>query len=285
MVLINLMTVLRQNDNLFSQFALPVGMDKQNVIDNIIMETMELSLIYSEPKTLEYMIGVWSRKKLYNWNELYKTLSYKYDPISNYNRTEEWVDRTDKENSAQHVDRFKNKGDKAGDDTRTPNLQEVIDGNANKSSNGSTDITTNTTENVDGTTDNDTTHKVWGFNESDAANAWNDISKGKNHQTTESNGTSNETREDSSQETSKQTRKNTGAEKTDWKENYNDSGDGSYEDAGQEINFSAHKGKIYGNIGVTTTQQMIEAQRKVVEYNIIDTIIADFKRQFCLMIY
>ena len=40
-----------------------------------------------------------------------------------------------------------------------------------------------------------------------------------------------------------------------------------------------------GNIGVTTTQQMIEDERRVVEYNLTEAIIDDFKRKFCLLIY
>lgn len=47
----------------------------------------------------------------------------------------------------------------------------------------------------------------------------------------------------------------------------------------------ARQGRAYGNIGVTTTQQMIEQERKVSEYNIIDVIIDDFKRRFCLLVY
>ena len=40
-----------------------------------------------------------------------------------------------------------------------------------------------------------------------------------------------------------------------------------------------------GNIGVTMTQQLIEAQRKVVEFNIIDYIVRSFKNRFCLQVY
>ena len=43
--------------------------------------------------------------------------------------------------------------------------------------------------------------------------------------------------------------------------------------------------RIHGNIGVTTTQQMIMSQRDVVSFNIYDVIIQDFKKEFCLMIY
>ena len=40
-----------------------------------------------------------------------------------------------------------------------------------------------------------------------------------------------------------------------------------------------------GNIGVTTTQAMIEAERKVVQFCIDDYIINSFKRKFCILVY
>ena len=40
-----------------------------------------------------------------------------------------------------------------------------------------------------------------------------------------------------------------------------------------------------GNIGVTTTQQMIREQREVVEFNLYDYIAKDFKNRFCLQLY
>lgn len=40
-----------------------------------------------------------------------------------------------------------------------------------------------------------------------------------------------------------------------------------------------------GNIGVTTTQQMIKEQREVVLFDIYQVITDEFKKQFCLMIY
>lgn len=44
-------------------------------------------------------------------------------------------------------------------------------------------------------------------------------------------------------------------------------------------------GRTHGNIGVTTSQQMIESEREVSLYNIIDVIINSFKNRFCLLIY
>ena len=45
------------------------------------------------------------------------------------------------------------------------------------------------------------------------------------------------------------------------------------------------KGRAHGNIGVTTSQKMIEAERDVALYNIIDVIINSFKNRFCLQVY
>ena len=47
----------------------------------------------------------------------------------------------------------------------------------------------------------------------------------------------------------------------------------------------SHKLRAYGNVGVTTTQEMLEAQRKVVRYNIYNEIADSFKEEFCLYIY
>ncbi len=41
----------------------------------------------------------------------------------------------------------------------------------------------------------------------------------------------------------------------------------------------------HGNIGVTSTQSMIREQRDVVQFDIYDFIIQDFKGRFCLLVY
>lgn len=40
-----------------------------------------------------------------------------------------------------------------------------------------------------------------------------------------------------------------------------------------------------GNIGVTTTQQMIEQERNIAEFSMIEYITQSFKERFCLLIY
>lgn len=40
-----------------------------------------------------------------------------------------------------------------------------------------------------------------------------------------------------------------------------------------------------GNIGLTSTQELIRQQRDVVDFSVIEKIIKDFKCQFCLLVY
>ena len=58
---------------------------------------------------------------------------------------------------------------------------------------------------------------------------------------------------------------------------------------GNTNNVHTDKGTITrtegGNIGVTMTQEMIRQQRDVVEFNLYDYILQDFKQQFCVMVW
>ena len=46
-----------------------------------------------------------------------------------------------------------------------------------------------------------------------------------------------------------------------------------------------HTGRIAGNIGVTTTQQMLESEREFRKYSTVYAIIDEFKERFCLLVY
>ena len=48
---------------------------------------------------------------------------------------------------------------------------------------------------------------------------------------------------------------------------------------------SQHTGRTHGNIGVTTTQEMIDQERRVAEFNLYKVIAADFIEEFCLQIF
>lgn len=48
---------------------------------------------------------------------------------------------------------------------------------------------------------------------------------------------------------------------------------------------STHSGHVHGNIGVTTSQQMLMSERDVANFSIYDVIAQDFAREFCMYVY
>lgn len=44
-------------------------------------------------------------------------------------------------------------------------------------------------------------------------------------------------------------------------------------------------GSVHGNIGVTTTQQMIASERDVADYSVYMAIVSDFRHEFCVLVY
>lgn len=42
---------------------------------------------------------------------------------------------------------------------------------------------------------------------------------------------------------------------------------------------------VHGNIGVTSAQDMIKQEREIADFDIIDIIVSEYKKKFCIMIY
>lgn len=69
--------------------------------------------------------------------------------------------------------------------------------------------------------------------------------------------------------------------------NSNGSGSTTENESGTNKRDLTHKrtGRTHGNIGVTTSQQMIQSEREVAMFNIYDIIAESFVENFCLMVY
>ena len=202
------------NPDLFDGFTPPVYdgaqvFDKQDFIDNLLLETEGLEVLYSDPAFMQMAIEVWCRKQMDVWEELAETMHYDYDPIENYYRREHWAD------DFTH-------GHKKDTD--------LVHGHK-------------ITMDVEDTT----TNSVTGYNGTAFADRDKSVFSNDDTETHSGKDTTNET--------------NSGTDK------------------------DVRDGYARGNIGVTTTQQMIEAQRDVVKFNLMDYIIDDFKTRFTLLVY
>lgn len=87
-----------------------------------------------------------------------------------------------------------------------------------------------------------------------------------------------DTRDSTSADTD-ETRKNTASGSNSTKSNGTNSETETYTDTFK------HTLHTHGNIGVTTTQQMIDAERECVRYNLYEEIANDYQLAFCLDIY
>lgn len=82
------------NPNLFSKMIMPEGIDKDLLIDTIVMRGGDYEVVYPNPDLMEYLIGTWSRTWLptfTNWKRASDDIS-QVAPLENYDRLENWTD-------------------------------------------------------------------------------------------------------------------------------------------------------------------------------------------------
>lgn len=59
----------------------------------------------------------------------------------------------------------------------------------------------------------------------------------------------------------------------------------SQNDNANETSQNTRTGRAHGNIGVTTSQEMLKQELEIAKVNVMDYIIQQFKRRFCLLVY
>lgn len=182
-----------EDSSLFSQLSLPEGIDKDVLINNILLRGGEFEVLYSNPYFMQEAIGIWSAKSQRTFERWLKALNIDYDPLYNYDRTEEWTE----------------------EDSGT-----VSGTTSSESSSG-------------------TESKVSAYNAS-TYQPDNQVAVDADSSTT---------------------------------------------DSGSHENLNVRKGRAYGNIGVTTSQQMLEAELDIAKWNLIDQITDLFLQEFVIPVY
>ena len=186
-----------QNDDLFSKMNLPVGIDKDTLIDNILLRAGEFEVVYSNPFFFQNAIGVWSDKHKRTFEKWINALSIEYNPVENYDRMEEWEDKSN--------------GNSIGETKGNTSLNSINE------------------------------NKVSAFD--------SDLYQPDSYNSNTSNGNDNSNTKTNS------------------------------------INNSKHVGRVHGNIGVTTTQQMLESELSLSAWNVYEHITDLFIEEFCIAIY
>ena len=213
------------HDDLFNNMTLPDGIDRQDLINNILEQGAAFEVLYPDYDYLKFSIGAWSRRWYRTIEKWINVLNIEYDPLYNYNRYEEWED--------------------SGRTGSTRNL------------------TGSTTDHVEGETDTTDSVNTTGEDELSVVAYNSDTYHNKEKRETE--GTSSSTGH-SETETSA-TGSNTEAETLSG----TSSGD--------------HSGHMYGNIGVMSTQDMLQQELDIQKFNLIQQVTDLFLTEMCILVY
>ena len=89
---ISIIGLYEYDSTIFDELVLPEGVDRDIIIPSICASSAELEVLYPNPIFMRKMIGVWSKSCLAAWERVSQALSAEYDPISNYDRREDWTD-------------------------------------------------------------------------------------------------------------------------------------------------------------------------------------------------
>lgn len=199
---------------LFDEIVLPEGIDKENLVAEIMRNSGDLYPYHQAPEYLKQNINYWFVRRLFDFSRMYDALRMDYSPIENYDR---------KENISRD---YENSGiDKA-----------------------STTLGSSTTSQNIGSNENE--NKVSAYNETDYTN------RGKDTQSYNSTVTNTGSGTDTTQTEYGLKRK-------------------ELEDI-----------RVHGNIGVTTSQQMIESEISLrAKYDIYKIIAREFEQEFLVQIY
>ena len=220
--------------DLFTNLDIPDGLDRETVINNILLRCGESPLLYDNPDFIKLMIGTWSKKWKPSLERMITALDEEYNPLHNFDRYEKSTDNR------------------------------TVDHTFDKK----TKTEYNSTISEDNTIDNDGSVKGQDLTENNVS-AFNTSEYQPNNKTTynTSSSTSNKVSEDKSQK---------------------HKGDDTITSNDKDINKDdlVHDGHLYGNIGVTTSQQMLEAELKLRKnINIYDVIGEMFYNEFCIYVY
>lgn len=262
------------DSSLFDGLETPVYRDENNnyhtlnredVINNILLNCAELELIYPRTETMKLAIGVWSASNQYKWETMYKSMYQNYNPIWNVDATETETETNERDINQKHTgsnNEIRNLTDEETrnlTDSETRNMTDTESRNLTDAENVNlTDI-----------------ESVQGYNTS----TWSEAKKNAKTGT----DTFNHTGTDTFTRTGTDTFNHTGSDTT--RHTGTDNISISNNETVNDDNKRVLSKRRTGNIGVTASQDLIKKERVVADFNLIEVITQSFKERFCLLVY
>lgn len=260
--------------DLFEGLNFPEGIEKTNVINKILLDGGEFPLIYDNPDFIHDFINSWCSIHYRTFEKWITALNIQYDPLYNYDKTEI---RSGSASKSGTLEGTKNTSDNYTHNSVIQNghtdLHSITDGGSDTETKSLSGTGTNTTANTE-------THDVSAYNST--------ADYEKDNKTTQ-NGSVNTT--------STVTENNSYTHGKTVRDEYTGNGNGSDslthhgtidETTNNTTSESATNDEtvtVKGNIGVTTSQQMLKDELNIAKWNIYENIATMFINDFCTPIY
>ena len=258
MAFLTVMGLYNFDNTLLNSLVYPGGMDGDKLKNAILLETAELEVVYPDPRFFKTAINLWSNIRLDTWNRIYHAAQLEYNPIENYDRYETETSG----NTRQH----------SGVDSTSESVQgsSVTDGENSRTISNTT--TTSNSNQGSGSDSQTTTNEITAFDSNALVTHDRSATTGQNSSTLTQSGT--ETQSGTDTLTDDTTVTNT------------ESKTGSFTHGEKIADSASRESHIHGNIGVTTSQQMLQSELEISEkLNVYDYIVQEFKRRFCILVY
>ena len=225
------------NNDLFGLLNLPPDIDKDTLVNNIMLRGGEFEVVYSNPDFYKSAIGLWSNKHYRTFEKWINALNIDYNPLENYDRMEEWSDTGSRINTG------------------------TVSDSGSRKNTGTQSTESSGKDNFKGSGNSTSSDEISAYNSNSFQNDKKNTTNSSN--SSETNTTANNTRTDNLSESNSNTRTDNLSEKTN----------------------SDRIGRAHGNIGVTTSQQMLQSELDIAKWNIYEQITDLFLSEFCIMVY
>ena len=309
---------LWNNDHsIFDLLQLPEGFtteDRETVTDSILIECAELEVLYAAPAVMKNCIGIWSRKELPVWQRIYNASLLEYNPIENYRRdeTETIADARKEEHSGTDTNTASGTDTTtaSGTDTNTASGTDTTtaSGTDTNTASGTDTNSASGTDSTLGNSSRTTTDGGTDVTKNDVTGFDSNAMVPSNQQTVEHGMTQGVTENASNSTTYGRTDTVTHGRVDSFQHGkvealqhgkVEEFQHGKVEalqhgkvEAFQHGETIEHSGGTtrtnlaFGNIGVTTSQQMLTQEIEIAKIiNVIPYIVDSFKNRFCILVY
>lgn len=305
------------DNSLFDDLTFPVGIDKDIAVHEILIRSGEFETIYPALDFLKMQIEHWGKKHYRTFEKWIDALNIEFEPLYNYDRYEEYTDThsgsgkqseksNDTENAVNNINRSgsenvyeqtSKENSQSGDHSTNSNSVSSNEGSEEKTGSGLSVSSTDTVNTNDVTVDRNVAAydsatlqpKEQEITDGDSTSSGNGISNTSNKEETKNR--SNSVTAGETTETSSGTSSENGSNATSRKDaqtesninNLNRQNERSTDSSSNDV--TKHNAHLYGNIGVTTSTQMLEDYIRVERFNIYEQIADIFVDEFCIMVY